>query len=105
MRAQRLIKLIEMNAENPADTFVIFALGMEYLGQGDKEKAQGYFEQCLVQDESHMASLYQLAILLNNKGMEQEALTLLDRGLLLLKGGKDLKTLNEFRSLREEISF
>lgn len=105
MRAQRLIKLMEMYAENSRDTFVLFALGMEHLGVNNLDQAELFFTKCLEVDEGYIPALYQMAILLNNRGLEEESLRLLDRGLLLLKGGNDQKTLNEFRSLKEEISF
>ncbi len=94
-----------MNAENPMDTFVLFALGMEHLGLNNLDQAELFFNKCLEEDDGYIPALYQMAILFNNKGLEEDALVFLDRGLLLLKGGKDQKTLNEFRNLRDEISF
>ncbi len=94
-----------MYAENSRDTFVLFALGMEYLGVNNLDQAELFFNKCLEENIGYIPAMYQLAILLNNRGLEGEALNLLDRGLLLLKGGNDQKTLNEFSSLREEISF
>lgn len=105
MQEQRLAKLLEMYAQNEQDTFVLFALGMEYGGMGNKELAMGYYQKCIACDKCYVPAYYQLALLLISKGLEDEARACLEEGLLLLKGSKDLKTLNEFRSLLDEINF
>ncbi len=105
MREQRLEKLFAMHAENPADSFVLYAIGMEYLGVNQPDEAIRYFEMCLKEDPKNISTFYQLGLLYNSLGQEEKALGFLEQGISLLDSVKDRKTFLEFKSLMEEISF
>lgn len=105
MRAQRLEKLLEMHAENPAESFVLYALGMEYLGVNQLDEAALFFERCIVADPQNISTYYQLGLLNYRIGQEAKALVYLERGISLIDPTKEKKTYLEFKSLMEEISF
>ncbi|MCG9879278.1 MAG: hypothetical protein MH472_01635 [Bacteroidia bacterium] len=105
MNNTRLQKLLEMHQENPHDTFVLYALGMEYKGLNQNDLSEVFFKKCIQQDPQYIAAYYQLALLCRDSNKETEALNYLTRGLELLKNSKDLKTRNEFQSLKDEIEF
>lgn len=105
MQQERLIKLLEMESQNPGDPFYRYALGMEYLGLGDVKTAEMKFRECLEIDSSEVPAYYQLALLVREDGREEEALQLLEAGLLLLKDSGKTKAINEFGSLADEIRY
>ncbi len=101
----RLQKLAEMLEKQPHDTFLLYAMGMEYLGIGDVNVAEKYFKQVLEVDPLHVATHYQLGILFTQTNRENEAQTFLARGFELAKQKGDLKTQNEFRSALDELLY
>lgn len=101
----RLQKLAEMLEKQPNDTFLIYAMGMEYLGTGDLNVAEKYFKQVLEVDPLHVATHYQLGILFTLTNRENEAQTFLEKGFELAKQKGDLKTQNEFRSALDELLY
>lgn len=105
MSNQRLQKLIAMHQEQPDDTFLVYAIGMEHLGAGELHAAKDFFLQTIQIDQGYTAAYYQLGIILNRLEHQNEALTYLEKGYKLAQHKKDLKTMNEFRSLIDEISF
>lgn len=105
MKEQRLQKLLQMHAENGEDTFVNYAIGLEYLGLADLIAAEAWFRKVLVLDPKHIPAKYQLALLLFTQGKMEESSSILEAGLNQLKDNKDLKTRNEFQSLWDEINY
>ncbi len=101
----RLQKLAEMLEKQPNDTFLLYAMGMEYLGMGDVNVAEKYFNQVLEVDTNHVASHYQLGILFTQQNRENEAQLILEKGFELAKQKSDLKTQNEFRSALDELLY
>ena len=92
----RLQKLAEMLEKQPHDTFLLYAMGMEYLGMSDVNVAEKYFKQVLEVDSKHIATHYQLGILFTQQNR---------KGLELAKQKGDLKTQNEFRSALDELLY
>ena len=98
----RLQKLAEMLEKQPHDTFLLYAMGMEYLGMSDVNVAEKYFKQVLEVDSNHIATHYQLGILFTQQNRENEAQLVLEKGFELARQKGDLKTQNEFRSALDE---
>lgn len=101
----RLQKLAEMLEKQPNDTFLLYAMGMEYLGMGDVNVAEKYFNQVLEVDSNHIATHYQLGILFTQQNRENEAQLVLEKGFELAKQKGDLKTQNELRSALDELLY
>lgn len=101
----RLQKLAEMLEKQPHDTFLLYAMGMEYLGMSDVNVAEKYFKQVLEVDSNHIATHYQLGILFTQQNRENEAQLVLEKGFELAKQKGDLKTQNEFRSALDELLY
>ncbi len=101
----RLQKLIEMLEQQPNDSFLTYAIGMEYLGMGNLNSAELQFKAVIVIDPNHLAAHYQLGILLPNLNKETEAINLLEKGLVIAQQKGDLKTKNEFRSALDELLY
>jgi len=101
----RLQKLAEMLEKQPHDTFLLYAIGMEYLGMSDVNVAEKYFKQVLEVDSNHIATHYQLGILFTQQNRENEAQLVLEKGFELARQKGDLKTQNEFRSALDELLY
>lgn len=101
----RLQKLAEMLEKQPHDTFLLYAMGMEYLGMNDVNVAEKYFKQVLEVDSNHIATHYQLGILFTQLNREDEAQLVLEKGFELARQKGDLKTQNEFRSALDELLY
>jgi predicted Zn-dependent protease len=100
----RLLKLNEMLEKQPDDAFLLYALGMEYMGMSEAGKAEDMFRKVLTIEAHNIAAKYQLARLISN-GNPKEAILLLEAGMREAKLKSDQKTANEFRSLLDEIIF
>ncbi len=105
MNNTRLQKLLEMYEENSNDTFVLYALGMEYKGLNQNDLSEQFLLKCLQIDATYVPAFYQLALIYLDQNKEFDAINCLNQGLILLKNGKDQKTKNEFQSLLDEISY
>lgn len=101
----RLQKLTEMLEQQPNDPFLTYAIAMEYLGMSDLHRAEQQFKAVLLIDPNHLAAHYQLGVLLPNLNKDAEAITLLEKGLILAQQKGDLKTKNEFRSALDELLY
>jgi tetratricopeptide (TPR) repeat protein len=105
MNLERLAKLLQMLEENKEDTFLTYAIAMEYLGDADTENSLLWFGKTLEINDAHLPAMYQLALLHSALGQTETACSYLEKGLILLKESKDIKTRNEFRSLLDELLF
>ncbi len=105
MQNNRLEKLQEMLAESPQDIFLNYAIAMEYKGLNQFDKTIKQLNEVLLLDENHVATLYQLGVLLSEKSENENAILFLEKGLQIAKQKKDLKTVNEFQALIDEILY
>ena len=92
-----------MLEKEPNDLFLKYALGMEYLGEGDDNSAEKYFRAVILADEHYVSAYYQLGMLAMKRRKDAEALEILQKGLHEAQQKKDLKTINEFRALIDQI--
>lgn len=105
MQNNRLEKLQEMLSEMPHDIFLNYAVAMEYKGLSLFDKTIDQLNKVLLLDENHVASFYQLGVLLSEKNENEKAILFLEKGLQIAKQKKDLKTANEFQALIDEILY
>jgi tetratricopeptide (TPR) repeat protein len=105
MNQERLAKLLQMFEENKVDTFLTYAIALEYLGDSNTENALIWFNKTLEINPEHIATLYQIAMVYSNLGQTEKACNFLEKGLEILKNSKDTKTKNEFRSLLDELRY
>jgi tetratricopeptide (TPR) repeat protein len=104
-KQQRKAKLIEMLAETPNDVFINFAIAMEEMATENLQLAIIFFQKCIEINPNHIPSRFQLAKIAQSKGDVAQAIALLNEGIELLQKSNDTKTLNEFKSLLDEIEF
>lgn len=105
MSNQRLEKLLEMLEKQPDDLFLQYAMGMEYMGINDMIRAEEAMRNVILADPHYVPAYYQLGKILIGKQAEKEATHILGKGLEEAKLKGDLKTMNEFRSLLDELLY
>src|SRR5579875_592891 len=94
----RLLQLKYMLDKHPDDSFLKYALALEYLKRGEDEKAEQYFRTIGEQDPAYLGVYYQYGKWLETKGRQAEAIDMYSRGIqqAMLQG--DSRTLQELRN-------
>lgn len=92
-----------MLAQQPEDLFLLYAMAMEYLGEGDREKAEMYFTQVIEKDTGHVPAYYQLGRLMEEKGDDALAVEMYEKGFENARVKNDQKAMREFRSAIDEL--
>lgn len=101
----RIEKLKEFLAANPADNFVQHALALEYVKLGDDEAARRLFESLLVRDPGYIGSYYHLAKLLERQEQQDEAIRWYEQGMSKAQEAGDRHAYSELRSAYEDLTF
>jgi len=99
----RVEKLLEMLKESPADDFLTHALALEWIKQGDDEKARKLFEDILDRNPNYTGSYYHLGKLLERQGNNTGALKVYDTGMQLTKKLGEQRAYQELKSAQEEL--
>lgn len=100
---ERIDKLKEFLAINPYDSFLLHALALEHIKEGDDVEARTVFENLLERDPGYVGSYYHLAKLLERTGQEAAAVIWYEKGMEAAKKVGDNHALNELRMAYEEI--
>ncbi len=103
MSEERIEKLREMLENNPEDTFVLFALGMEYVSRGDGSKARECFERLLKIDDNYVPAYFHLAKLLLKIGERERAKEVMVRGVKKAEENAQFHTRDKLKELLEQM--
>jgi Tfp pilus assembly protein PilF len=101
---ERIDKLLVFLKDSPADSFLQHALALEYIKEGDDEKAQQLFEEILQREPGYTGSYYHLAKLMERKGDYTTALEWYKKGMDVTSKTGDKKAYNELRAAFDEIN-
>jgi Tfp pilus assembly protein PilF len=101
----RIEKLKEFLAANPADSFVQHALALEYIKLGNDAEARSLFEAILDRDPAYIGSYYHLAKLLERNNFTDEAIRVYEKGMEEAKKAGEMHALGELRGAYEELTF
>lgn len=96
----RLSQLKTMLTDDPADSFLNYALGLEYWKAGDKDHAHTHLTFIRQNDPDYLAAYYQLGKVAQELGRIEEALTVFEEGMAVARKQEDVKTLEELQSAR-----
>src|SRR4051812_32911667 len=95
MNEERLKKLMEWEAQKPADAFLKFAIAQEYVSAEKDFEALKYYKILLVNFPDYLAFYYQLGKLYERAGDIAAATKAYEQGKEVALVAKDFKTLNE----------
>jgi len=105
MLNKRLIKLWEMQKENPEDTFLKYAIAMEFLGMNDIVSAKKYFEEVIAVDENNVAAYYQIGKIYETNNEATNAISIYEKGLEAAIKKNDLRSVREINTAIESLKF
>jgi Tfp pilus assembly protein PilF len=95
MSQKRIDLISEMLNKNPEDSYLRYAIAIEYLNIGDRNRAIKELTIITKNDKSYMASYYQLGTLLEQKGAKKKAIDVYKSGYEVAKKKNDIKTMGE----------
>lgn len=91
----RLLQIQEMLKSDPDDSFLNYALALEYAKINDVKNAIALIENLLTRDENYLGAYYQLGKYHELEGQKEKAISIYNKGVLIAKKQKNNKTLNE----------
>lgn len=101
----RIEKLQQFLAANPADSFVQHALALEYIKLGNDAEARKQFEALLKRDAGYVGSYYHLAKLLERNNETDAAIKVYEKGMEQAKQAGETHAYGELRGAWEELTF
>jgi Tfp pilus assembly protein PilF len=101
----RIEKLQQFLAVNPADNFVQHALALEYIKLGNDTEARRLFEQLLDRDPAYIGSYYHLGKLLERNNDADAAIKVYEKGMAEAKKAGENHAYGELRGAYEELIF
>jgi tetratricopeptide (TPR) repeat protein len=105
MTTSRLHHIQEMLSKEPNDSFLQYALALEYANAKDIEKAISIIEGLLLKNENYLGAYYQLGKYYEQTAQQDKAIASYKKGVLIAQAQKNRKTegeLNEALMLLEE---
>ncbi|NUM80803.1 tetratricopeptide repeat protein [bacterium] len=99
----RLEILEELVRQDANDSFSRYGLAMEYMKNGDTEKALHTFNDLLQRDPSYLPVYYQMAKAFEHAGRVSDAADIYRRGLFIAKQQNNLHALSELQSALDEL--
>ena len=95
MTTSRLQHIQEMLKNEPEDSFLNYALALEYAKTGDVKKAIELIEKLLQQNENYLGAYYQLGKYYEQIEQQQSAINTYKKGIVIAQLQNDKKTLGE----------
>lgn len=94
----RIENLLEFLNENPKDSFVRYALALEYVKQGSPEIGLNYFEGLVEDDPEYVGTYYHLAKLYLQLSRKSDAESCYEKGIIIAKKINDQHSLAELQN-------
>ena len=93
--AIRFKRIQEMHKAEPNDSFLSYALAMEYALAGDVKKAIQLIEALLERDENYLGAYYQLGKYYEQSEQIEAAMAIYKKGIVVARKQKNRKTEGE----------
>lgn len=94
---QRIEHILEFLKEDPADSFMNYALGLEYVKEDKLEQAIELFLKVVDSDPKYIACYYQLGKVFQQTREIEKAGEIYTRGMELSKNDTNRKTYQELK--------
>lgn len=101
MHNNRIEQLLSFLAKEPNDSFLLYALAMEY-SKADIEKSLALYEQLLREHASYLPTYYQAAKLYEELEEEERASEIYQKGIALSEQSQDEHTLKELQKAYQQ---
>lgn len=104
MNTSRIDQLLQFLTANPKDSFVKFALALEYAKLGDDDKTLSYFKEIISDDPGYTGTYYHLGKLYERLNEKKAAELTYEEGLKRTRG-KDQKAYQELQEALNQLLF
>jgi Tfp pilus assembly protein PilF len=95
MTPSRLQQIQEMLKTDPKDSFLNYALALEYAKIDNVKKAIELIEDLLINDEKYLGAYYQLGFYYQQTGQTQKAIVTYKKGIVIAQEQQNKKALGE----------
>lgn len=102
MNSQRIEMLKKMVLEDPQDPFYPYAMALEYI-HTNRPEALSLLISVMQSHPDYLPPYYQAGLLSIESGKEEEGKAILEKGIAVAQKQNDRKTLNELRSLLDNL--
>ncbi len=99
----RISQLQELLKTEPGDSFLNYALALEYAGSRKKQEAIVLLEKLISADENYLAAYYQLAQFLEENKETEKARIVYAKGIEIARVQANTKTLSELQSALDNL--
>ena len=99
----RLKDLYRLYEDDPTDPFTLFAIGYEYLRQGESEKALRWYESIREVAPDYTGVYFHLGKLYATLGRTSEARHVYDAGIHMCRRVSEMKDLSELQQARMDL--
>ena len=96
----RIIQLKEFLKEEPNDSFLIYALSLEYVKEKNIDLAIETLLELHQKNVAYLAVYYQLGKLYQSSDEIEKAITFFDRGMEVAKKEGNMKTFSELKEAK-----
>lgn len=105
VKINRIKRIEEMLLQKPDDSFLNYALAMEYMGNSEWNVAETLLLKVIRLDPNYVASYYQLAQVYEQLSRRDEAISTYKKGIEIAQNLRDMHTLSELRSALNALLF
>lgn len=102
-RIKRIEAIKRLLANEPQDTFLLYALATEYIAENEDKKAQEILESLVNSNPDYIASYYHLGKLYERIELKESALLIYEQGIEESKKQKNNKNVAEIQHAIDEL--
>lgn len=99
----RIEKIHSMLEQQPNDCFLLHALGLEQLKEGELQLAEQSFQRVLAVNESYVGTYYHLAKTQEKLNQPQLAIATYEKGIYIAQQVKDRHAQNELQMALDDL--
>lgn len=103
MQKERLEQLFDFLKNVPNDSFLKFAIALEYIKKDNDEKALEYFLNIVQNDPNYIGVYYHLGKLYERIGKNQDAEKIYQSGMQITKQKNELHTYSELQEAYNQL--
>jgi len=97
LASSRLLQIVNMLKDEPHDSFLTYALALEYVKMNQLNKAIEIIETLLSRDENYLGAYYQLGKLYEETAQTDKAIAAYTKGIMIAGKQNNKKTLSELQ--------
>lgn len=101
----RISQIQHFLKDSPGDNFLVHALALEFIKEGDDEKAAKCFTENIASNPAYIATYYHFGKLLERIGETEKAIEIYSTGMEFAKIAGDQHAYSELRSVYEELTY